>query len=460
MARRGDHPTPFEYVASTLVALVARLAVVAWAGPRFPVTADGTYYDALAWRLAQGEGYTWAWPDGVVTYAAHYPVGYPALVAGAYAAVGHHVWAAMLVNALVGAMGVLGVHVLLAEAASARGALVGALVVALHPVLVPYTAAVMTEGVTASLVVVAAALVVRGKRTRSRRRYAWLVAAGAVMGLATLVRPQVLALAPALGIFSVRASRAENAFRHRVLGAVVVSAAAMLVVAPWTVRNCQRMGRCAPVSVNGGWNLLIGAQTRDGSWAEVEVPEACRAVWDEAEKDLCFQRAARGAIAASPGRWLALAPRKVAVTLDYFGAAPWYLHAASPAAFPARAKVTLAVFETVVSRALLVLALYRVGARNERHPRAAKVLRALGIVAAFTVHGSVGYLALATLVALEGARALGRAPLVVPLTAAVVAATALTHAAFFGGGRYGIFVVPFVSALAFATRRAPAEPSA
>ena len=47
----------------------------------FPRSEDGHYYDVLARRLAAGQGYTWLWPDGAVTYAAHYPVGYPAMLA-------------------------------------------------------------------------------------------------------------------------------------------------------------------------------------------------------------------------------------------------------------------------------------------------------------------------------------------------------------------------------------------
>ena len=56
--------------------------VVAWASGRVSrPSEDGHYYDVLARRLASGDGYTWLWPDGAVTYAAHYPVGYPALLA-------------------------------------------------------------------------------------------------------------------------------------------------------------------------------------------------------------------------------------------------------------------------------------------------------------------------------------------------------------------------------------------
>jgi 4-amino-4-deoxy-L-arabinose transferase-like glycosyltransferase len=154
------------------VALAARLAVVAWAARAFPPTADGFYYDTLARRLAEGHGFTWAWPDGAVTYAAHYPIGYPALVALVYAIFGAHPWLAMTENALLGGASAVAVYELLAVATRPRLAAAGAIVVALHPALVPYTAALMTEGVTASLLVIAAAIVhaTRFVRARARRR--------------------------------------------------------------------------------------------------------------------------------------------------------------------------------------------------------------------------------------------------------------------------------------------------
>ena len=116
------------------VGLFARLAVVAWAAGRIPPTADGTYYDTLARRLAEGHGYTWLWPDGAVTYAAHYPVGYPAMVALGYTLFGARPVVAMVLNALVGAAAGVGVWSLVGRAAGRpRLALAAGLVVALHP---------------------------------------------------------------------------------------------------------------------------------------------------------------------------------------------------------------------------------------------------------------------------------------------------------------------------------------
>src|SRR3984957_8650830 len=92
------------------VALTARLVVVLWAHATFPAAEDGHYYDTLARRLAEGHGYTWLWPDGAVTYAAHYPVGYPALVALAYSAFGASAGIAMTLNAVLGAAAAYGAH--------------------------------------------------------------------------------------------------------------------------------------------------------------------------------------------------------------------------------------------------------------------------------------------------------------------------------------------------------------
>jgi 4-amino-4-deoxy-L-arabinose transferase-like glycosyltransferase len=437
-----------------VAALVARLAVVAWAAGSIPPVADAEYYHQLATRLAHGYGYTWLWPDGVVTAAAHYPVGYPALIGAAYAVFGSKPVVAMLVNALIGTAGAWAVHDLLLRSTSRKLALAGGIVFALHPALVPYTAALMTEGVTASFLVIATAFAERAHGAERRRpAIAWLVACGLVMGVATLVRPQSLVLAPVLGLLASR-TNAKSA----ITGAVVATSLALAVCAPWTLRNCRQMEQCALVSVNGGWNLAIGAQTNGGGWQEIIVPDACREVFAEAAKDDCFGREARKAIAADPLRWLARAPAKLRVTFDYFGAAPWYLHVANPTRFPYGAKVALGTLETLVSRLLLLAALVTV--RSLAGPR--RLLReaatGFGLLACFLTAGAMGYIACALGILLLGPRELLRLPRVVPVTAAVLVATAVLHVVFFGAGRYGLVVVPFVTALAFCRVSRPGSP--
>jgi 4-amino-4-deoxy-L-arabinose transferase-like glycosyltransferase len=435
-----------DAVAIGILGLVARWLVVAWAASIVPPAADGVYYDKLARRIADGHGYTWLWPDGVVTYASHYPVGYPAMIALGYFLFGPNPVIALLMNAIVGAAAPVATWSLVVRSSSRKLALLAGAFVALHPALVPYTAALMTEGVTTALVVVAAALAAHASQARAPNR--WLFAVGVVMGIATLVRPQSLLLAP---VFAALAAR--TTLRRCALAIALVTTTTLAVCAPWTLRNCARMGQCALVSVNGGWNLAIGTQTTTGGWRELAVPEACREVFQEAAKDACFGREARKAILEHPVQWLGRMPAKLRMTFDYFGAAPWYLHEANAQRFPERAKVALGAVETFVSRLLLAAALVSIlrfpVAGRSRATLARQALAIGGLVACVLVPGTIAYLALATSIACLGWRELVRSPFVVPGTAIVILATAAVHAVFFGAGRYGLPVVPFVTALAF-----------
>jgi hypothetical protein len=362
---------------------------------------------------------------------------------------GAHAVIGMVMNAMFGALAAWSAYDLLCRNGSRRWAMACGLAVALHPALVPYTAALMTEGVTASLLIAATAFAQRARHAETRRStMSYVVGVGLLLGVTTLVRPQSLVFAPLLGAFAVRADKVVTA--RRVQTAIVVSVLALLVCAPWTVRNCVRMQSCALVSVNGGWNLAIGTETTDGAWHALSVPDECKNVFAEADKDRCFGSAARRAIATAPWAWLAKVPAKLRVTFNYFGAAPWYLHAANPVRFSYAAKEALGALEVVACRLLLLGAL--VSVRTLAGPRRVwrEATTAVGIAATFFPEGAVvGYLACALGTAWLGPRALFRGSLVVPMTALVIVATAATHAVFFGAGRYGLVVVPFVAALAF-----------
>jgi hypothetical protein len=431
------------------VALFVRAAVVAWAHARFPPIADGTYYDMFATRLATGLGYTVAWPDGVVTFAAHYPVGYPAMLSLAYRLFGASIGVAMCVNAAIGVVSAACAHRLAVRELSPRVAFVAAMVFALHPALVLYTPAIMTESVAISLVVVALACAPFGKDTPKRVYVARIVAMGAVFGLATLVRPQVIALAPLLAFVVTR----------RVLVSAAVLGVALVTVSPWTARNCVRMNRCALVSVNGGWNLLIGARTDTGSWTALEAPDDCKEVWDEAAKDACFEHAARREIAAAPVAWLEKIPKKLGITLDVLAAGPSYMHRSNPRAFGERAVLLWGAVETLATRLLMALGmlaaapLFRLRVRRKRWrvtaPRFA--LGAVGICFAFARHAWPAWAILAIL-CLWRERSERRSMLRLS-SGIVIAATMLTHAVFFGAGRYGLLVVPLSTLAAFACVR-------
>lgn len=424
--------------------LVVRLAVVWWAASRFPPAEDGKYYDVVARRIAQGLGYTWLWPDGVVTYAAHYPVGYPAIVGGLYALFGPRPLWAMVLNAALGATAVLAVHRVASTEASRAGAALAAGLVAFHPGLVFYTPALMTEGVSAALLAVAAWVAIRPSSVSRRELATRTGALGGVFGALTLVRPQGLLLAPLYGFCWPRSNRWKRG--AAALGTLAVAVALCL---PWTARNCVRMKSCVLVSANAGWNLFIGsAAGATGSWVPLErlgVPEACREVWGEAQKDSCFRTAAVDGILSAPERFLTLVPRKLASTFDYAGAAGWYLTSSNPNEFDERNKLALGVFETIWQRAIVLLALCALAIPGPRRRLRLGII-ASSICALFTRAGWIAHVGLPIAAVLFGRRLVERRA--AWIAAATVSGTALTHAVFFGAGRYSLVCFPALAALA------------
>jgi 4-amino-4-deoxy-L-arabinose transferase-like glycosyltransferase len=445
-------------------ALVVRAVVVLWASSRFPPTADGTFYHRIADRMAQGLGYTWLWPDGVVTYAGHYPVGYPALVAAGYALFGAHPGVAMALNALVGSLAAVAVHRLSLRATSPRLAMIAGLIVAFHPGLVAYTPALMSEGVTASLVTCAAWITGRVRDVAdegtTRPVWKWLILLGIVVGLATLVRPQSIVFAPLFALVGVTRWMKKSSWKRVIAAVGAATIATFVLISPWTARNCARMGRCALVSYNGGWNLLIGADSAStGAWSPIKVPFECSEVWDEAAKDECFGRAARRYIAQNPADWLGLVTRKLAATFHYCGAAGWYLHESNGAACDDRCKVVLGGAETVYERLLLLLGL--VWASKDswstsllRKPSLAPLMRLgvalVGLVFLVQTHAWVSYVAFVVTALLRG-RDLVRGSVLAACTVLVVGMTAIIHAVFFGAGRYGMVTFPLLAGVAVLT---------
>jgi 4-amino-4-deoxy-L-arabinose transferase-like glycosyltransferase len=443
----------------TAGACLARLPVVLWAWRRVPASADGFYYHRLAERLAAGHGYTWLWPDGAVTYAAHYPVGYPAWLAASYAVFGAQVEVAMVGNALGGALAVFFVHRILARFRRRGLAAVGACLVALHPALLMYTPAVMTEGWVATLLVASVWLVLRIREARGdrrRRAIAWC-ALGLCLAASSLVRPQCLLLAPMFGgLAALPAGSREvaNRWRRAAMGGCLATALCLVLIAPWTLRNCERMGRCSLVSANGGWNLLIGTQAAGrGAWSPLVVPAACRSVFDEAEKDRCFMSAARQRITDEPGAWLRMAPAKLAATFDYGGAAGWYLHEAAPTLFTARHKWWLGIVETIYQRLLLAcawLASCRPARRRRergRTPGASQLLLYAAAVLAVSPYAWLSVL-LGTCGMLLRRPSIAGRPVVYGAFLAALLSVACVHVLFFGAGRYALPLLPLVAVLA------------
>lgn len=460
-ASRADRGDLIFTLAVALVALLPRLFVaIAWA--REPVW-DGHYYHFGATRIAAGLGYS---EDVLIAGQpvwkpwCHYPVGLSGFLGLVYKVFGTGIGVAPVVNAVLGALLVAVVHRLARLYLSENRARVAATLAALHPGLIAYSAVVMTEPL-AALLLASAALVAALFGPR------WLgaVAAGLVLGLATLVRPSTLLAAPLIAVMGPRP------WWKALARAAITSAVALVVVAPWTLRNCRVMDGCALVSTNGGWNLAIGAISDTGRFDTLRASDGCPIVTGQVQQDRCWAAVGRARIKADPVRWLGLIPKKLGHTFDHESFAIEYLREADPASWPEARRVAGRGLLTLFHRLLLVAAaLSVVTFIGVKSPESKKQYAQWGLfllVVAGTTYGFADIRhpffwlpALLPLAALLPLPARPRHGPVGRYLYCLLAATALTHAVFFGDDRYHLVVTPVLCILAAAALRREGEASA
>lgn len=281
-ARHGGRVGLAALVAILLLGLGLRVSE-AWDG-RAPVY-DAQAYAAIAENLSEGEGFTVG--PRATQPSSNYSPGLPLFVAGMYEAwLGVHERAARVVLALVGALSVwfayaigrrLG-RALRRPRSSEVGAvpvpdrrlvkkggyrhhnspnvgpaLFGALVVAVYPALLEYQGMLMGEPLAATLLsggVLALLWAWEGGWAR------WLLP-GTLFGALALVRPEYLAVAGLVALV-VLAREVRIDWRRSLLRAAVFLGAALIVIAPWTIRNAVALERFVSISTGGGQVLFAG----------------------------------------------------------------------------------------------------------------------------------------------------------------------------------------------------------
>jgi hypothetical protein len=241
--------------AITAVGLVGRVVLALTAGFRAEGTiSDAMNYHLLGTDLAAGRGYIRAFDwaiSGVRVPTAEFPPLFPMLLAafdllGVDTVRGQEVALAVVGSATVAVIGLLA-----REVGGARVGLVAAGLAAGYTMLVLPDAALQAEGLYGLLVALTLLMTIRGRRARTTGR--WLVV-GALVGLAALTRSEGLLLVPLAVLPATRTWRPV----------VLTTAAAVLVLSPWIVRNAIQFGELVPLSNNRG-TLLAGANCRP-SW--------------------------------------------------------------------------------------------------------------------------------------------------------------------------------------------------
>jgi 4-amino-4-deoxy-L-arabinose transferase-like glycosyltransferase len=319
-----------------VVGIAARLAFACGYWVDKPLTHDEREYLLLARNVADGRGFTYAWPDGTQAPGEHFgraPV-YPLFLAGIICAVAPGspiapgaatgpadepaavLCAVRLVQAVLGG-GVVGLIAWIAGcAAGARAATASAVLSALYPPLVWMPAYVLSETLYSMLALGCVALLM----ITGPRAWVWM-AAGALAGAAVLTRPALLFFLPLAASWLW--------LKRGLLPALLVALACTVVVAPWAARNVRLYHRVVLVASEGGITFWTGnnqfAIGEGDMAANPGIKQANLALRERhpgltpEELELVYYREALAFIRAQPGAWALLMARKVFYTVVPIG---------------------------------------------------------------------------------------------------------------------------------------------
>lgn len=250
-----------------VVAVAARLLVVAGT-PDYAPGADPADLDRIAISISEGQGY----PDSSVAPGptALRPPLYPTFLALVYRGTGQRYTAARAAGALLGALTVALLGLLALRVWGGRAALAAMALAAVYPPFLVLSGSLLTENLFLPLVLAALLAALHGAEAGDGR-LRWALLAGALAGLAVLTRANgALVLVPlVLAVWGV-----PRVSRRGLAAPVAVVVAAVVVVAPWTVRNAAVFDAFVPVSTQAGFTAA--GTYNDFTRAQDEYPGAWR----------------------------------------------------------------------------------------------------------------------------------------------------------------------------------------
>lgn len=268
---------------------------------------DSQLYLAYAQSLERGEGYR------VGEDFARRSPGYPLFLAGCFTFASDQererviLWSQALLGTVTCA-GVFGIARLLEPQSLPSGSAILALGLAtIEPYAIAIGALVLSETLFTTLLVLGAWVAIGASRATGRRgSFLWCVA-GVLAGAAILVRPSALALVVIASI----AGLVTRSLTWR--GAAAALLGAVVVMAPWWIRNALVLGRWVPTALNVGESLYdgLGPQATGASDTSFADEPAARKL-PELERDAYWWRRAVEFAVVHPARSVQLAAIKFA----------------------------------------------------------------------------------------------------------------------------------------------------
>jgi SAM-dependent methyltransferase/4-amino-4-deoxy-L-arabinose transferase-like glycosyltransferase len=257
-----------------LVGLVLRLIWVFYTDT-LPLGGDPSWYFGVARNLFEGKGYV---ADHLV-YTDHpilakptafWPPAYPLLLASTWKITGFSLISAKVLNAVLGTATIPFVYLLGTAIFSRKVGLVSAAVFALYPNAIAWLPLLFPESMFILLFVAALWLLVAFPPSSTRSRLLTAGAFGLLTGVAALTRGQGLVLPAVAAIFWI----SRDGWKRGLAQALVVTLAAAVLIAPWTIRNWVVLGSPVVISTNAGVSLRTGHApdaTGTSKWTEDTV---------------------------------------------------------------------------------------------------------------------------------------------------------------------------------------------
>jgi 4-amino-4-deoxy-L-arabinose transferase-like glycosyltransferase len=217
--------------------------------PEIPI-ADAADYHQLAAALAAGHGYVNV--GGEPT--AWRPPGYPVFLSFIYRITGPSVFAATLLQAIVGALTVLMLMLFGSTMLSYTETVVAGVIAAIYPGLVWLPRLLLSENLSLLLTLMTLWCVAMCLKSR---RLLWLAMFGLVAALNTLVRGGNLFLPILLGagLLLISFQRKPANWKQTCAGLVLAAALFVVVLTPWTIRNYRLFRSFVPVATQEGLTL-------------------------------------------------------------------------------------------------------------------------------------------------------------------------------------------------------------
>ncbi len=292
-----------------LLALIIAAGVLLRAvlGAVHPYAFDDTRdYVSLAMRLLGDGSYIVQTKTGWVT--ANRMPGYPLFLAGLFAIFGESLRAVAITQGILSA-GIIGLTYAIARRAGPIVGLLAALLIAVDPLTLGFSAAILSEMPFTLFLLAALWACIR---LGAHGRIAWWIALGCLWGAAVYLRASAIWLLPLLLLWTLVVPLRPR----RLAGALTALLLAGATLLPWFLRNGQgiRLTSMEGISLyESVYPAADGGPKQDTLTLSPDMLPL-----NEWQRDAEWKRRAWSAVEASPGHVLALVPVKIARTWS-----PW-----------------------------------------------------------------------------------------------------------------------------------------